>query len=256
MSFDCCAGSLEANALNDIGVESTLKQPLDASFRFRTLRLLFFSGSLDLRSLFFENVDEGVTNDFALLLRIFDTVEPLQEAVRGVNDGQVHAEILVEHLVNLLSLVLAKDTVVDHDSVESNAIQPGIPKSIGTSSPVTDSLVHQLRSDATVDTTTNGADNTSLGSADGPDTLNLLADELLHGPVGRALANIKDELANDFLAAGRVGNLRVELDAVDGFAVVGEGGIGRGVGVANDMEVWRRLGELVAVGHPHLQERV
>lgn len=47
-------------------------------------------------------------------------------------------------------------------------------------------------------------------------------------------------------------HLGVELNTVDRFRVVSDGCEGCVAGLANGMEVWWRLGQLVAVGHPNL----
>lgn len=75
-----------------------------------------------------------------------------------------------------------------------------------------------------------------------------------HSPMLAAPADAQHKPANYLLAARRVGDLGVELDAVEGLGGVCEGGVGGGRGVADYVKVGGRGGELVAVGHPDLRK--
>ena len=59
-----------------------------------------------------------------------------------------------------------------------------------------------------------------------------------------------DEVAQDVLAARRVDDLGVELDAVQVPLGVGEAGVGRRVGLGGGREALREPGDRVAVAHP------
>jgi hypothetical protein len=109
--LDRRARALEADALDHVRVERPLEQPLDLAL----VRL----GHLQLGGLLLEHVDERVPDDLALLLRVLDALEAGKEEVGCVEDGQVHAEVLVEHVVHLRRLVAAEHAIVDHDGVES-----------------------------------------------------------------------------------------------------------------------------------------
>jgi hypothetical protein len=106
--------ALEADTLDDVWVERALEQPLDLAL----VRLC----SLELGGLSFEHVDERVADDASLLLRVLDAVQTGEEELRRVDDGQVHAQILVEHLVHLPRLVEPEHAVIYHDSVEPNSM--------------------------------------------------------------------------------------------------------------------------------------
>jgi hypothetical protein len=109
--LDRRARALEADALDHVRVERALEEPLDLAF----VRL----GDLELGRLLLKHVDERVSDDLALLLRVLDAVEAGEEEIGCIDDGQVHAEVLVEHGVHLRRLVATEHAVVDHDGVKS-----------------------------------------------------------------------------------------------------------------------------------------
>jgi len=76
-----------------------------------------------------------------------------------------------------------------------------------------------------------------------------------HSPIVLAATNIVHEPGDDLLSPRGVRHLWVELNAVERFRIMRDGGIGRGCRMANDVEIWRWRGELIAVGHPHLRQR-
>lgn len=121
--FDCRTRALEADAFDDIRVKRPLQQPFDLSLRRRPRALdLLLGGGLNLGCLLLKNVDECVTNDLPLLLGVFDTREELEEAVGGVDNREIHTEVAVEALVDGGGLIHPENTVVHHDSVESDSI--------------------------------------------------------------------------------------------------------------------------------------
>ena len=95
MSLDSGARSLEADTLNDIRVQGSLQQPFNSSFLIGTRLLCFIGSRFDLGSLGFKDVDESVSDDFTFLFGILDVLKARKEKVRGVNDGEVYAEIFV-----------------------------------------------------------------------------------------------------------------------------------------------------------------
>jgi hypothetical protein len=133
--------------------------------------------------------------------------------------------------------------------------------------------VHEFGSDSTVDTTADCSNHSPLRSTDLTDARDFLADELLlvttpetvssvllhsehlitdHCPMRRTVADVKDELSNDFSPAWRVGDLRMELDTIPRLPVVGYGCEGSGRGMPDDVEVGWDFGELIPMGHPDL----
>ena len=109
--LDRRARALEADAFDHVRVERALEEPLDLAL----VRL----GRVELGRLLLEHVDERVPDDLALLLRVLDTLEAGEEELGRIDDGQVHAEVLVEHDIYLRRLVATEHAVVDHDGVES-----------------------------------------------------------------------------------------------------------------------------------------
>jgi hypothetical protein len=63
------------------------------------------------------------------------------------------------------------------------------------------------------------------------------------------------EPSDDLLSARGMRHLRVKLNTVDRFRVMRNGSIGRRLGMADNMKIWRRRRELIAVRHPHLHNR-
>ena len=110
--LDRRARALEADALDHVRVERPLEQPIDLAL----VRL----GLVELGGLLLEHVDERVPDDLALLLRVLDALEAREEEFGRVDDGQVHAEVLVQHVVHLHRLVQAEYAIVDHDGMESS----------------------------------------------------------------------------------------------------------------------------------------
>lgn len=119
VSLDRSTGSLETDALDDIGIKCTLQKPFDLALCLSALLLFFLSGSLDLGSLLFEDIDESVADNLALLFGVLDILEAGQEKIRRVDYREVDTKIFVQHLVNLSAFVQAKDTIVNHDGMES-----------------------------------------------------------------------------------------------------------------------------------------
>ena len=133
--------------------------------------------------------------------------------------------------------------------------------------------MHEFGGDSTVDATTDCPDYSSLRSTDLADARDFLADKLFlattpttvssappynqclvtdHCPVRRTVADAENELSNDFSPTWRVGDLRMELDTIPRFLVVGDRCEGGGGGMPDDMEVGRDFGELIPMGHPDL----
>ena len=224
VGLDGLGWALEGDGLDDVWVQGTLEEELD---------LLAVLGG-DAGGLALEDVDEGVADDLALLLWVGDALEVAEELGAGVDDGEVDAEAVGEDLLDVGGLVESEDTVVDEDGVES----------------VADGLGHELGGDGGVDTAGDGADDLGGGADEVPDALDLGLDEVLHGPVLVGVTEVDGEVLEELLAVGGVGDLWVELDAVDGLGLVDDTAVRGVVGGGDGLEaVWEAV-ELVAVGHP------
>ena len=66
----------------------------------------------------FEDPDECLTDDLALLLRIGDPGQPLQETVLRVDVNQIRREVPPEGLFDLFALAESHEPVVDEDAGE------------------------------------------------------------------------------------------------------------------------------------------
>lgn len=77
-----------------------------------------------------------------------------------------------------------------------------------------------------------------------------------HAPSSSDTTDVVDEASDDLLALRTVRHLGVELHAVDGLGLVGDGGVWGSRGRSDGEEVGRERRELVAVAHPDLQSTV
>ena len=73
-----------------------------------------------------------------------------------------------------------------------------------------------------------------------------------HGPVILAATNVVYEPGDDLLSPSGVCHLWMELNAVERFRIMGNGSIGRGFRMTDDVEIWRGRRDLIAMRHPHL----
>ena len=88
---------LDADALSDVGIDRSLGQEGD---------IILLAGFL------FENADEFGTDDLALLFRIADAGQLVQETVDRVHIDQVGVHLVAEHFDHLLGFTLAQQAVV------------------------------------------------------------------------------------------------------------------------------------------------
>lgn len=246
VGLDGRRGTLEGDTLDDIGVQSTLEEPLD-------LGTLVLGLGLDLLSLLLEDVNEGVADELALLLGLGDALETIQEALGGVNDSQVDTKVLVQGLLDDVALVQTHAAVVDEHGVE--AVADGLLHELGSTAlishhPIIESMAINLHSG--VDTTADSTQNMVSLADQLANAGNLLVDEAGHGPVLLSTANVDGKVLQDGSTERGVGDLGVELHTVEGLGLVGNTGIG-GVGGGGDgVEVGGELDELVTVTHPDL----
>ena len=276
MRLDRRARALEADALDDVRVERALQQPLDLALRRGAVLLLRLGGGFDLRGLGLEDVDEGVADDLALLLGVLDALKAREEEVGRVDDGEVHAEVLVEHVVHLGRFVQPEHAVVHHDGVEAAAVAVsrapvrdwGVGRThrspmascisfaatVLSTPPLTAPITRPVGPHMSRMRAISLPMNSSCPQKKSIQEWSRHGDEggAHHGPVWFAAADAEHESADHFLPAGRVRDFGVELDAIEWFGVVGNGGEGRVRRAADDVEIGGERGELVAVGHPYL----
>src|SRR5581483_1328159 len=108
--------ALRAARFDHVRVERPLHEPADVA---EPARLLL------------EDADELTADDLALLLRLLDAGEQLEEPLLRLNVDEGDVEVAPEGLDDLLGLVLPEQPVVDEDAREL----------------VADGLVHEQRRD-------------------------------------------------------------------------------------------------------------
>ena len=173
-----------------------------------------------LLGLLLEDADELVADDPALLLRVDDAGEAGEEPLAGIDHHQVHAQVLLERRPQELRFALAHQPVVDVDAGQ----------------PVADGAMHERRGDRRVDPAGQGADDLAVRADRARVRIDAIADlgdgrvdEVGGRPARRHAGEPDDEVAQHVAAVRRVGDLRVELDAVQVAGRVGEAGVRRGV---------------------------
>ena len=72
-----------------------------------------------------EDVDEGVANDLAFLLRALDILNLGEEQLRRVNNRQVHAGVTIQLLIHLFRLIQQEHAIIDHDHMEAGCMRSG-----------------------------------------------------------------------------------------------------------------------------------
>lgn len=70
------------------------------------------------RASFIEDVDEGMADDLALLLRVFDPGEQIEETILRVHQLEVQIEVLAQVGDNLVAFAGAEHAVIHKDAVQ------------------------------------------------------------------------------------------------------------------------------------------
>ena len=78
-------------------------------------------GLLEAQGLLAEDLDELVADDLALFLGVGDALQALEEALGGVDDRQVHVEVVAEEALDRRPLALPEQAVVHEDAVQAVA---------------------------------------------------------------------------------------------------------------------------------------
>ena len=164
-------GAGPAAGLDDVGVERALHEERD-------LVALLGRGAEHLGLGGLEDPDELAADDLALLLGVADPGERVEEALLGVDDVQVDAGGGDEVALDLLGLALAQQPVVDEDAGQ----------------PVADGALDEGGRDRGVDAAGEAADRRA-GVADlVADPLDLLLDDVDHGPGLPAAGDLVEEV--------------------------------------------------------------
>ena len=133
-----------------------------------------------------EDADEQLADGLALLLRVDDAGEPLEEPVGGPDVDELDALMAVERLDDLVALALAHQPGVDEHARELRA----------------DRLVHERGGHGRVDAAGQAADDPSAADL-GAHRVDLLLDDRAHRPRRRAAARVVEEVLEHRLAVRR-----------------------------------------------------
>ena len=100
-----------AGGFDDVGIDRSLCQPLDG---------------LELVRLLVEYLDEVAADDLALVFRVADALERLEETVGGIDANDVDAEVLRERVHDLIALVMPQQACVNehtHELIADRLVQ-------------------------------------------------------------------------------------------------------------------------------------
>ena len=210
--------SLGPTGLDDVAVQRPLHEPLDVA---------------EPPCLLLEDADELAADDLALLLRVLDAGEELEEPVLRLHVDERHVEVLAERLHHLLGLVLAQEPVVDEHTREL----------------VADRLVHDQRRDRRVHAAGERAED-ALGADLPADAVDLLLDDRRRRPRRARARDYEKEVLQHLHPVLRVHDFGMELHAVHASRFVLERGDGSRVGARRDGRSFGRGDDGVAVAHP------
>ncbi len=143
---------LEGNAFNDVRVQGPLGQVFDPAQLFGFRR---------------KDADKFVADAAALLLRVGDPFQFIQEVHGGVHVNQVQVMVLPKQVKDFLGFAFAQQAVVHEDAGQA----------------VADGPVHQYRGDRGIHPAGQGADHLAVAHLL-PDVLGGGLDEGGHGPQG------------------------------------------------------------------------
>ena len=203
-------GTLAATRLDDVGIERALDEELDG------LAVRVGLGD-DLARGLFEHPDELAADRLALGLGVGQPGQRVEEPLGRVDDLELDAGRGHEVALDLLRLALAHQAVVDVDAGQ----------------PVADGPLHHRGGHRGVDAAGEPADRAPAADL-GPDALDLLVDDVDHGPGRAAAGAVVEEVLEHLEAALGVQHLGVELHTVEAGCGVLERGDRRLVGGGRD----------------------
>ena len=89
---------LSASGFDHVGVNRALREPVNA---FEFVRFLI------------EDIDEQAADDLALIFGVTNTLERIEEAIRGIHANHIDMHMLGKGLHDLVALVMAHQTMVN-----------------------------------------------------------------------------------------------------------------------------------------------
>ena len=188
MALDHGGRAVAAAGLDEVGIQRALDEEL---------------GLGQAAGVLLEDADELVADRLALLLRLDDAVQPVEEPVGGVDVDQLDTHVPAERLGHLGALAETHQPGVDVDARQAVADRP----------------VDEGGGDGRVDAAGQGADRPPVADllADAGD---LLVGHRRHRPRRGAAGPLDEEAAQHRHPVRRVDDLGMELHAVDPSLVV------------------------------------
>ena len=213
-----------AGGFDDVGVDGALGQPFD-------VRQLIGLG--------LEDVDEGGTDDLALELRVIDPGQALEKARPGVDADDLDPHVAGEGAHDLIALPQAQQAVIDEDAGQALADGPvqqgGDHGGIHPAGEAEQDLVlPHLLADA----------------GDG------ILDDVARRPEPGAATDVVDKAGEDALTLAGMGDLGVELEAVEATLLVGDARQRGIVGGADGLEARGQDIHPVAMAHPDVKQTI
>ena len=220
--LDLRGKALDARGFDDVRVDRALGQP---------------AGVFNRPGMLVESLDEEAADELALGLGIGNPGERGKELLRGVgaDDIETHVFIGFEHI---LELILAQQAVADED----------------TGQVVADGLVEEHACDRGIHAAAQAEDDLVVPESF-PQFRHRGFDERSRRPVSLAAADAEGEIGQHLRAFRRVKDLRMELDRVGRLSGDLVGRVGDIGGRSDDLGAFRKPGNRVSVGHPHLRMR-
>ena len=209
-------GGLAAAGLDNVRVNGALREKADVG---KLLRLLL------------KHAHELRADDLALSLRVGHAAERRKEALLCVGADEVQVAAL-ERLFDLVSLVLAHETVIDEDAVELAG----------------DGLGEQRSAHGGIHTAGEAEDDMRVADlrAHAFDKLKLEVFQII---IPRRAAGVIEEAADHGGAVGRAFDLGVELEGIEAAGIVCHGGVGAGFRMGDGDEALRQDVYLVGMAH-------
>ncbi len=205
---------------NHIRVEGPLRQEL---------------GIADLLLRFFEDFDEGIADNHALLFGLGYPGQAAQENIGGILVVELDIEIFAEDVADAVALIGPEESVIDEDAGQL----------------IADGFMEQYGRHAGIHPAGEAQDDMLLADL----SANLLNRHLAvgtHGPGFAATTNLMDEIAQNLLSPGSMGHFRVELESIEAALAVFHSGVIGVIGHGHSFEAGGQMGHLVAVGIPDL----
>src|SRR5262245_26712066 len=196
----------ERHAFDNIRIERALRKKL---------------GAADFLRLCLEHFDEQLPDGLALLLRVLDALERLEERLRGIHVHERNVVALAEHRHDFLRFGEPHQSMIDEHAGELISYR----------------FMNHHRVDGAVDAPPQPADHAPLSNLLA-DFLDRLVPEGAHGPVAAEARDLSHEIAQERRAVRRMHHLEVKLRGVEFALVIADDG---------DRRIGRRAEDLEAI---------